>query len=89
MALGLIRDAFRKGVRLFNHRNSRGCADVYYKTMETIVQMQNVPSEVQERLQEAMKEADIMTAQSKRAWTLRYGLDDAREKIFMMQDQHN
>jgi len=87
VARGIIDDAIHKGVRMFNYGNSRGCADVYYEAMKTISQMQDIPLKVEMRFKQAMMTADRMMSQSKRAWTLRYGLDDVKKMISMMQYQ--
>jgi uncharacterized surface protein with fasciclin (FAS1) repeats len=85
-AMAMIRGAIQVGVPMFNHGNHDGCADLYEKACQDIVDAagEDISHHAVERLQSAMKLASHSNHGFARAWILRHGMDIAYR---MMQQQ--
>ncbi|MEL6821805.1 MAG: fasciclin domain-containing protein [Calditrichota bacterium] len=83
-AIEYIELAIDRGVPLYNHGQQRACAAVYEVAAEGLLQWQGLPAEVSPVLQKALAKARSAHNSSNKAWTLRYGLDEAYS---IMNDQ--
>lgn len=77
----LIELAIARGVPLFNEGNPAACAAVYEVACAALLAMPDTPDTVAASLRGALKEIQAAGSPSRKAWILRYALDDALAKL--------
>lgn len=75
--VALITTAIQKGVPLFNEGNPQACAAIYEVACIALASMPQAPSDLKNRLDQALAQASNTEDPSRQAWILRYALDDA------------
>ncbi len=77
-AMDLIEYAIDRGVPLYNHGQTSACAAIYEVTAQALLMLDaDLPASAKTPLKRALRSAKNDRNSSERAWTLRYGLDDA------------
>ncbi|MHC4398892.1 MAG: fasciclin domain-containing protein, partial [Planctomycetota bacterium] len=78
-AMRTLTQAINRGVPLFNHGNSKACADIYMEACQQIVDFggETMPASVMTSLKTAVDRAENIHHPSARAWALRHGMDAA------------
>lgn len=77
-AMNLIEYAIDRGVPLYNHGQTSACAAIYEVTAQALLMLDaDLPSSAEMPLRRALRNAKNNHSSSEKAWTLRYGLDDA------------
>lgn len=77
----LIELAIARGVPLFNEGNPAACAATYEVACTALLAMPDTSDTVAASLRSALKEIETTNDASRKAWILRYALDDARAEI--------
>jgi hypothetical protein len=79
----LIETAIERGAPMFNRGDTEACAAIYEVTARSLVMMDDVPAAAKDRLASALDEIQGEHHASNRAWTLRYALDAAYNRMPM------
>jgi len=79
----MIETAISYGVLLFNSGRFEACASAYRTALLNCVEFfgEKVSQSVRDRIQTAIEKAETEEDQSKKAWTLRYALDDIYRQL--------
>jgi uncharacterized surface protein with fasciclin (FAS1) repeats len=90
-AMRTLTTAINRGVPLFNHGNSKACAEIYMEACQEIVDMagDDIPHGVMTSLKSAMSRAKHIHHSGMRAWALRHGMDAAMDGINQMMVSTN
>jgi len=85
-ALQTLKQAINRGVPLFNHGNSKACADIYMEACQQIIESadENMPHEIMATMKATVDRAKKIDHSGARAWALRHGMDSAMHSINRM-----
>ena len=67
--------AVDKGVPMYNHGDSEGCAALYMKASKQLLAIEGLPGDAEPMLRKLVSKASNSHCATTRAWTLRAGLD--------------
>lgn len=74
----MIEHAIARGAHMYNTGDHAGCAHLYMSTMNEMIQFGGkMPESVVAHMRNVVAEAEHSASATHRAWTLRYGLDNA------------
>jgi uncharacterized surface protein with fasciclin (FAS1) repeats len=73
----MIESAISQGAPLYNAGHHAACAKVYMNTVESLMQMEELPSHAKHSMEAALSSARSTTCSNTQAWTLRHALDNA------------
>jgi len=82
----IIERAITLGVPLFNEGNPAACAAIYEVACMALNSMPDTPESARTRLQQALGEIQALQNESRKAWILRYAIDDTLAALSAMAD---
>lgn len=77
----LIEFAISRGVPIFNQGNPDACAAIYEITCRSLLESKAVPEPARTALLRALNESILTTSGTRKAWILRYALDEVLELL--------
>ncbi len=88
-ALGMLTSAIHQGVPAFNAGDHRRCCDIYRSTMKTLMDTGITPTDAHTSslISNTIVQADQAIDDTSRAWALRAGIDNLKNRLHNMQMQ--